>query len=67
MLAQDAGTPDLPEAVLAGPAPAAGAEPLITWGELANFFLLTLGFGALYALLVGAVVAIAALVGVAAG
>jgi hypothetical protein len=63
MLTQDASAADVPEAVLASPAPAAGGQGLVTWPEMGYFLLLTLAFGVVYAVVVGAIVAFFALIG----
>jgi hypothetical protein len=59
MLTQDAAAnaaATAPDAVLTGPAPPAESGGLITGRELGNFFVLSLGFGAIYAVFVGGVV-----------
>jgi hypothetical protein len=65
MLTQDAAAGA--EAVVAGQAPEAERGGLVTGRDLGNFFLLSLGLGAIYAVMLGAIFVLAALVGLALG
>jgi hypothetical protein len=66
MLTQDAAAAS-PDTVLTTQAPPAERGGLITGRELGNFFLLSLGFGAIYAVIVGAVALIIGLLAFAGG
>ena len=55
------------EAVVAGQAPPAERGGLVTGRDLGNFFLLSLGLGGIYAVLVGVVVVLGTLLGLALG
>ena len=65
MLTQDAAAGA--EAVVAGQAPEPERGGLVTGRDLGNFFLLSLGLGGIYAVLIGAIFVLAALVGLALG
>jgi hypothetical protein len=66
MLTQDA-TAVAPDAVLTTQAPQPESGGLVTLREMGNFFLLTLGFGAIYVVLVGGAAALIAGLAAAAG
>lgn len=69
MLSQDApasAAAPAPDAVLTNQAPPAESGGLITGRELGNFFVLSLGFGAIYAVIVGGIVLLGYMAAVAA-